>query len=54
VSDKKTLRVQLEHKPDDEKKKYILRKRQEWESSKEIREFFYAPLEFPYNEDAND
>ena len=38
----------LEH---DEKKKYILRKRQEFETEKELRAFFYAPSEFPHDDD---
>ncbi len=37
--------------PEDEKKKYILRKRREWEDNKEIREFFYTPLTFPVKEE---
>ena len=35
----------------EEKRKYILRKRQEWEDNKELREFFYTPLEYPVKED---
>lgn len=35
----------------EEKRKYILRKRQEWEENKEIKEFFYQPMEFPVNDD---
>ena len=34
----------LEH---DEKKKYILRKREEFETEKELKAFFYAPNEKP-------
>lgn len=44
-------RVLPETKPDDFKKGYLLRKRQEFESSQELKEFFYAPEEFPVNED---
>jgi len=53
LNEKKTEKEQVYRHvdPTEDSKKYVLRKRQEWETNKEIREFFYEPLDFPYDED---
>jgi hypothetical protein len=54
VSEKKSYEKVLHETPDERNKKYILRKRQEFEATKELKEFFYKPMEFPIDDTETD